>query len=65
MDYVSDVNGRQDCGDGAQKSFEEGVQEGIQKGRAAIARNMIRDHLPLMLILKYTGFSEEEIDSLR
>jgi predicted transposase/invertase (TIGR01784 family) len=44
---------------------EEGIAEGEAKGIATVARAMLEQNLPLEIIKKTTGLSENEIASLR
>ena len=44
--------------------FQEGREEGREEGKLEIAKNMLKDNLPLEVIVKYTGLSKEEIEKL-
>lgn len=40
-------------------------QEGRQEEKIEIARNMLKDNLPISTIIKYTGLSKEEVEKLK
>ena len=40
-------------------------QEGEIKKQIEIAKNMLKDNLPIQTIIKYTGLSKEEIEKLK
>jgi predicted transposase/invertase (TIGR01784 family) len=44
---------------------EEGIIEGMEKGKFDVARSMLADGLPAETIRKYTGLDESSILSLR
>ena len=43
---------------------EEGIKEGIEKEKYALAKNMKNENLDINLISKITGLSTEEISKL-
>ena len=43
---------------------EEGKKEGADKEKITIAKNMLQDNMPINIIIKYTGLTKEEIESL-
>lgn len=45
-------------------SREEGEEAGRKKAQIEMARHMLADHLPLDMILKYTGLTKEEVEQL-
>ncbi len=51
---------------GMEKGMEKGMQKGMQKGinqqKLQTAQSMLRDQLPIEMIIKYTGLSKEEIE---
>jgi predicted transposase/invertase (TIGR01784 family) len=49
---------------GVAQGIAQGVAEGEAKKNIEIARKMKSDHLPLDVIMKYTGLTPEEINSL-
>ena len=42
----------------------EGETEGIRKGKLDMARGMLRDGLPIEMIMKYSGLLKDEIEHL-
>ena len=50
---------------GRQAGIQEGRQAGIQEGRQLIILNMLRDDIPMDVIVRLTGVSEEKIDAIR
>ena len=48
---------------------EEGEKDGIKKGanneKKSIAKNLLKDGLPIPKVCEYTGLSEKQIASLR
>jgi predicted transposase/invertase (TIGR01784 family) len=46
-------------------AFDEGIEQGIEKGTITVARNAIREGLPDELIMKLTGLDAETIRQLR
>ncbi len=47
------------------KKMEEGRKEGEKKRNLEVAKSMLSDNLPIKMIIRYTGLSEEEIEKLR
>ena len=51
-----------------QEAYEDGMEQGIQQGsqQKAIetAKNMLKDNLDIQTIIKYTGLSLNEIQTL-
>ena len=47
------------------KQREIGRQAGIQEGRQLIILNMLRDDMPMEMIVRLTGVSEEKIGAIR
>jgi len=45
--------------------FEEGKEEGLEKGKEEIARNALAEGLPIEFVQKITGFDADKIKSLR
>ena len=43
---------------------EKGIAEGKVEGKAEIAINMLKNHLPIEQVSLYTGMSESEINKL-
>ena len=50
---------------GRQAGIQEGWQAGIQEGRQLIILNMLRDDMPMEMIVRLTGVSEEKIEAIR
>ena len=50
---------------GIQEGRQIGLQEGIQEGRQLIILNMLRDDMPMEVIVRLTGVSEEKIEAIR
>ena len=44
---------------------EEGLEQGMAKEKKSIAKQMLKDSLPIKSISKYTGLSLKEINSLK
>jgi len=44
--------------------YQEGMKEGMEKGKVDIAKKMKQDGIPAETIAKYTSLSAEEIDGL-
>ena len=51
--------------EGRQEGIQEGWQAGIQEGRQMIILNMLRDDMPMEMIVRLTGVSEEKIEAIR
>lgn len=43
---------------------EEGIEIGEEKANLRVARNMLKDGLDLQMIIRYTGLTKEQIQSL-
>ena len=51
--------------EGRQAGIQEGRQAGIREGRQMIILNMLRDDIPMDVIVRLTGVSEEKIEAIR
>ena len=51
-------------GKGEQKGREEGREEGRQEALLALARQMKADNMPMDMIIKYSGLTQDEINNL-
>ena len=51
--------------EGWRAGIQEGWQAGIQEGRQMIILNMLRDDIPMDVIVRLTGVSEEKIEAIR
>ena len=49
---------------GLKEGIEQGIVQGSQQKAIETAKNMLKDNLDIQTILKYTGLSIEEINSL-
>ncbi len=50
---------------GLEKGIEQGIEQGSLQEKKSIAKQMLKDSLPLKSIAKYTGLSLKEINSLQ
>ena len=50
--------------EGRAEGRAEGEAEGIRKGKLDMARGMLRDGLPIEMIMKYSGLLKDEIEHL-
>ena len=50
--------------EGRQEGIQEGRQAGLQEGRQLIILNMLRDDMPMEMIVRLTGISEEKIETI-
>ena len=50
--------------EGKAEGIAEGKAEGIAEGKAEVAKNMLADNEPIEKIIRYSGLSREEIESL-
>ena len=50
---------------GMQKGMEQGVQKGIQANRLETASKMLEDRIGVDLVMKYTGLSLEQVETLK
>jgi predicted transposase/invertase (TIGR01784 family) len=48
----------------AEKLREEGLKEGLEKGKLEVARNAIKEGMELNLIAKLTGLPKKEIEKI-
>ena len=67
LKYIRDQNAIRDYGydRGKEKGRREGIEEGIKDEKINIAKAMLKDNIPLKQIIKFTGLSKEEIESLK
>ncbi|MCX6250470.1 MAG: Rpn family recombination-promoting nuclease/putative transposase [Bacteroidetes bacterium] len=49
---------------GMEKGIEIGMEKGIEKGMEKVAVEMLKDNEPIEKIIKFTGLSQREIESL-
>ena len=48
-----------------EEGLEEGRAEGSKQEKIEIAKNMLKDNMPIDVIVKYTNLTEEEIENLK
>ena len=51
--------------DGTKIGIEQGISTGKNEEKMNIAKEMLKENIPLNMIIKITGLSEEEIDKLK
>ena len=51
--------------EGREEGREEGIKEGIAQDRIEIAKNMLREKMPIDIIVRITGLTKEEIEKLK
>ena len=44
---------------------EDGIKEGQKERNVEIAKNMLKDNIPIITISKYTGLTKKEISLLK
>ena len=50
--------------EGIQQGIQQGVQQGVQQEKLQIATSMKRSGMPVESIMKFTGLTKEQVDSL-
>lgn len=50
---------------GLQMGMQQGMQQGIRQTQMATAKNMLKDGLPIEMIRKYAGLTQDEIERLQ
>ena len=65
-DYDTDiaVQRQEAYEDGVEKGISQGIQQGAQQKAIETAKNMLKDNLDIQTIIKYTGLSLNEIQTL-
>ena len=51
--------------DGMRDGMKDGMKDGEEKGKKEIAKNMLKENMPIEVISKLTGLSQEEIEKLK
>ena len=51
--------------EGIAQGREEGMAKGAKEEKIAMAKKMISDNVPSDLIIKYTGLSKEEVETIK
>ncbi len=58
--------GHQDALETAKRDGRKaGIEEGIQQGKGDVARELLRDGMPLEQVMKYTGLSRKELEEMQ
>ena len=50
---------------GIEKGMAKGMAKGMEKRNIEIAKNLLKDNIPINIISKSTGLSEEQIKGLK
>ena len=50
--------------DGRRAGIQAGIQEGKQQEKLDMARRMVKDQVPVEMIIKYTGLRQEEVENI-
>ena len=48
-----------------ESGYTDGMKDGEEKGKKEIAKNMLKENMPIEVISKLTGLSQEEIEKLK
>jgi predicted transposase/invertase (TIGR01784 family) len=68
-EYQESLNAYRDIKNSVDTAWEEGEQKGLEKGRIEgkleTARNLLRNNVPIDIIVDSTGLSKEEIEELK
>ncbi|MCI9084302.1 MAG: hypothetical protein HFH46_01625, partial [Bacilli bacterium] len=48
-----------------EEGFSKGIEQGSKQEKIDIAKNMLQDNMPIEIIIKYTGLTIKEIESLK
>jgi predicted transposase/invertase (TIGR01784 family) len=67
LKYYRDLKNSLDTArqEGKIEGRKEGRKEGEKKGKKEVARNLLKSGVPLDVIVRSTGLSEDEIKSLK
>ena len=49
---------------GIEEGIERGIEQGIEKGKLMTAKELLKNNIPIDIIVKSTGLTEEEINSI-
>lgn len=63
VEYVNWMNSK--WKENYQQGMEQGREQGIQLKQERVAKEMLADHMPMDLIMKYSELSEERILELK
>lgn len=50
---------------GVQKGIEKGIEKGVEKGKLETAKELLKENIPMSIIIKSTGLTEEQILNLK
>jgi hypothetical protein len=64
MPYVTSIE-QMGIERGIEQGIERGIEQGIEQERRTIALNLLRENLPLEMIVKVTGLSLEQVQMLQ
>ena len=48
-----------------ESGYTDGMKDGEEKGKKEIAKNMLKENMPIEVISKLTGLLQEEIEKLK
>ena len=65
LEYENSLKYYRDLKNSLDTAKEEGIIEGIEKGKIEIAKEMLKNNEPIENIIKYTGLTEKEINELK
>jgi predicted transposase/invertase (TIGR01784 family) len=73
MQYEESLKQYRDLNNVLATSFEEGMIEGERKGmikgkiegKIEVARNLLKENMPIDIVARLTGLSEKEIEKLK
>lgn len=51
--------------DGVEKGIEQGIEQGIVQGKLEIAKNLLKQRMPIEMISEVTGLSLDEVIKLK
>ena len=68
IEYHSKLAREEGLEQGIERGIEQGIKQGIKQGtsneKKSIAKNLLKDGLPIDKISKYTGLSEKQVSLL-
>ncbi|QGU94456.1 hypothetical protein GOM49_04480 [Clostridium bovifaecis] len=47
------------------RGIERGIEKRIEKGKVEVARNLIKMGMDLLMVIKATGLTEEEVNKVK
>jgi predicted transposase/invertase (TIGR01784 family) len=63
--YEASMNAYRDVKNSIDTAFEKGIEKGIIKEKIEVAKTGLKEGLPIEVIMKLTGLSEEEINEIK